>query len=130
MAPTKPATRELAAAAMPTEMPSAIASSRARRVALRTRTTIACSSSDTHILLVGRGLFLGFGVPDPGLQRQQREHEDPQPAPIVALHAIDTRRRDGSRRAAPPPQLRFRNRQYFRLPQVGRSTEGVGHRTQ
>src|SRR5262245_1238973 len=117
MAPTRPATRELAAAAMPIEMASAIASRRARRVALRTRTTIACSSGDTHILLVGRGLFLGFGAPDPGLQRQQREHEDPQPAPIVALDPFETRRGNWRRRTAPRPQLRFRNRQHFRLPQ-------------
>src|SRR5580765_6320811 len=103
MAATRPATREPAAAAMPTVMPSAIASRRARRIALRTMATIACSSGDTRVLLVGRGLFFGLDAPDPGLQHQQREHEDPQPAPIITLDAIDTWRRDGRRRTAPRP---------------------------
>src|SRR6478672_395485 len=100
MAATRPARREAAAAAMPTMMPSAIASRRARRIALRTMATIACSSGDTYVLLVGRCLFFCPGAPDPGLQRQQREHEDPQPAPIVTLDAIDARRGDGLRRTA------------------------------
>ena len=60
MAATRPATREVAAAAVPAAIPSAIASRRARRVARRTAVTIACSSGDTHVLLVGRGLFVGF----------------------------------------------------------------------
>src|SRR5439155_22445351 len=107
MAATRPPIRELAAAATPIAIASAIASRGTRRVARRTMVPITCSSGDTGVPPVRRGPVLG--APDPGLECQQREHEDPEPAPIITLHTIDAWRADGQRRTAPGAQLRLRN---------------------
>ena len=129
--PTRPANREAAAAATPNVRPSAIASRRARRIAAHdvdgspvrqaTRTSSSCGRDR-----VCRSWRAGPRSPAPAARARATHNPRRSSRSTRSIRGAVT----GAGGRRPRLKLRVRNRQHFRLPQIGRSAERVDHRAQ